>query len=201
MKTLKLFVAKNRAAFITAAVIFFAGSLYGAVCSCNVSSDVADSLKTHISPYLEPGKAMSTDPWKIFSADALNHIKYVLAALICASGVYFVPVFCFILATKGYQLGFSAGFISANFGIPGTVLALSSTLFSYILSVPLYFFVFVLLIRFSIKRSRNPASLSGREHTREYFSYILSLFIVLSLLCLTSGAGAVLTPLLAEFLN
>lgn len=201
MKTLKLFIAKNKAAFVAAAVIFFAGSLYGAICSCNMSADAADALKKHISVFLEPGTAASTDPWKIFSADALNHIKYILAALICASGTYLIPVFCFVLATKGYQLGFSAGFISAYFGTSGTVLALSSTLFSYVFSVPLYFFIFVLLIRFLSKRKRNPASISGRERTREYFAYILSLFIVFSLLCLTSGAGAFLTPLIAEFLN
>ncbi|MBQ8526459.1 MAG: hypothetical protein IJ460_07075 [Clostridia bacterium] len=201
MRIIKLFIGKNKTAFIAAAVIFFAGSVMGAVSSCKMSPSDADELKGYISPYLDTDAASAVKPGAIFAADTANHLKFASAALLCALSIYLVPVFAFVLGLKGYQLGFATGFISANFGIRGTVLALSSTLISYWFAVPLYLLMFVHLLKFSAEMKKRAASMSVRERRGEYMSYFIPVFIACSLLCASAGVGAVLTPLIVDFMN
>lgn len=200
MQAIKLFIYKNKTAFIVAAVLFFAGSVFGSVSSCRLEPSQADELKGYISPYLESGAASSVEPGDIFAADCANHLRFVAQALLCGLSIYLVPLFAFVLAAKGYQMGFAMGFVCANFGRKGIYLALSSTLMSYLFAIPLYFCIFVHLIKFCANMKNN-AHISIRERRREYFSYFLIMIVACSLLCALSGLGAVLTPLIVDFMN
>lgn len=200
MKLLKEFITKNKTAFIAAAVIFFAGSVAGAVSSCRISPSEADELKEYLRPYLNFTTASGVRPGAIFSADIVNHMKFLTAALVCSVSVYLVPVFAFVLGLKGYQLGFATGFVSANFGMGGTALAVSSTLVSYCFAIPLYWLIFVLLLRFSAQRGTR-AHMGTKERKREYPAYFMQLFVVFSLLCLSAGLGALITPCIVDFMN
>ena len=201
MKTIRLFVTKNKTAFIIAVVIFVAGSVLGAVSSCRLEPSEADELKEYISPYLDIDIASMLDRGTVFAADCINHIRFILMAILCSVSIYLVPVFAFVLALKGYQLGFAAGFVSSYFGAGGTALALSSTFVFYLFALPVYFCVFVCLLRFGANIKLNLAHMSVRERTREYFYFILVMLVACSLLCVSAWVGALITPLVADFMN
>lgn len=200
MKTVKQFVIRNKFAFGAAVLIFLIGTVAGSVFSCRLSASETDELREYIKPYLSENIVSSVEPGKIFSADAANHLRFVLAAAACAFSVYLLPVFALLLAAKGYQFGFAMGFISANFGSRGIALAVTSTLVSYLLAIPLYFLIFVVLFN-HVLLIKNTEYMNRADRRREYLSYFIFIIIAYSLLCLTGVIGAFVTPLAVGVMN
>lgn len=201
MKLIKLFVNRNKTAFIAAVIIFLAGSVVGAVSSCRIDPSEADVLKAYISPYLDLDAISCIDRTAIFSADTANHLKFASAAIVCSLSAFFTPVFAFVLGLKGYQLGFAVGFVSAHFGAEGVALAVATTVVTYWLAVPVYLTMFVQLVRFSDEMKDNLPHKAVRERRREYIFYFVSVLIGCSLLCVSAGIGALLIPLFAGIMN
>ena len=201
MKIIKSFIGKNKTAFIMAAAIFFSGSVLGALSSCRMDPAAADELKAYISPYFDVDVVSAVDSGALFSADVINHLRIAVSAVLCSMNFYLVPLFAFLLGAKGYQLGFAMGFVSGNFGTRGTSLAVSSTLISYLTAVPIYFLIFVQLLKFAANMKNNSAHMSNRERRREYFSYFIFVLVMCSLLCVSAGVGALVTPLLVDIMN
>lgn len=201
MKLIKLFVDRNKTAFIAAVIIFLAGSVVGAVSSCRIDPSEADMLKEYISPYLDSDAVSYVNRTAIFSADTANHIKFASAAVLCSLSTFFVPVFAFVLGLKGYQLGFAMGFVSAHFGAEGIALAIVTCVVTYWLAIPVYLIMFVRFMRFSAEMKNNLPHMTVRERRREYIVYFVSVLIGCSLLCASAGIGAVLTPFFAGFMN
>ena len=201
MKIIKLFIGKNKTAFIMATVIFFSGSVFGALSSCRMEPSASDELKAYISPYFDVDVVSAVDSGALFAADVIKHLRIAVSALISSLSFYFVPLFAFLLGLKGYQLGFAMGFVSGNFGTRGTALAVSSTLISYLTAIPIYFLIFVQLLKFAANMKNNSAHMSNRERRREYFSYFIFVLVICSLLCVSAGVGAWLTPLFVDIMN
>lgn len=201
MKLIRQFVDNNKTAIIMAAIIFLAGSVAGAISSCRIDPSEADELKGYISPYLNSDALTGVNRTAVFSADTVNHLKFTIAAILCSLNTFFVPVFAFVLGLKGYQLGFATGFISAYFGTKGIALAVLTTVITYWLAVPVYLIMFVRLVGFASHMKSNLPHMTYRECIREYMLYLISLFIGYSLLCVSAGLGAILTPFFAGFMN
>ena len=74
----------------------------------------------------------------------------------------------------------------------------------FILSIAIYNFrtiPFKIPMTFSAEMKKRAASMSVRERRGEYMSYFIPVFIACSLLCASAGVGAVLTPLIVDFMN
>ena len=199
MKKAKDFIKNNRTALIGAVIIFLASISLGAFFSCKISPSQVHELKEYIIPYLQKDVVSKISFINIFKTSALNHLKFIIVAIIGAVSIYALPLFIFAFAIRGYQLGFTIGFISHNFGARGILLSLSSVILFYALALPAYFFVFVTETNYVLKQTkwwRN--SKDKRSSLLSYFSFLLLIYFYL---CVSALAEAVLTPLIISVIN
>ncbi len=198
MKTAKEFLKNNMTAFLIALIIFVLSISMGAVISVRLGIDETEELKEYIVPYLEDDIISKISFSDIFTTSAQNHLKFIITAAVGAVSLYTLPLFLFAFALKGYQLGFTIGFISDNFGPKGIALALSSVIVFYLLSVPVYFILFMIETNYVLKKSR---ICNGSKGKNNIFPYFIFLLIIYFFLCISSLAESVLTPLIISFIN
>ncbi len=198
MKTAKEFLKNNMTVFLIALIIFVLSISIGAVVSLRLSADDAGELKEYIVPYLEDNIISKISFSDIFKTSAQNHLKFIITAAVGAVSLYTLPLFLFAFALKGYQLGFTIGFISDNFGPKGIALALSSVIVFYLLSVPMYFLVFMVETNYVLKKSK---LYNGSKGKNSIFPYFIFLLIIYFFLCVSGLVESVLTPLIISFIN
>ncbi len=198
MKTAKEFLKNNMTVFLIALIIFVLSITLGAIVSLRLSADDIQELKEYIVPYLEDDIISKISFSDIFKTSAQNHLKFIITAAVGAVSLYTLPLFIFAFAIKGYQLGFTIGFISDNFGPKGIALALSSVIVFYLLSVPIYFLTFMIETTYVLKKSK---LYNGSKGKNSIFPYFIFLLIIYFFLCVFGLVESVLTPLIISFIN
>lgn len=198
MKTAKEFFKNNMTVFLIALVIFVLSISAGTVVSLRLGPDDTGELKEYIVPYLENDIISKISFADIFKTSAQNHLKFIITAAVGAVNLYTLPLFLFAFVLKGYQLGFTIGFISDNFGPKGIAVALSSVIVFYLLSMPVYFLLFTIETNYVLKKSK---LYNGSKGKNNIFPYFIFLLIIYFFLCVFSLVESVLTPLIISFIN
>ena len=200
MNAIRKHIVDNKAEFLLGFFIFLTATIIGAINSGKISTEQAQMLKDYIEPLLMPESAGSINSGSIFIADGINHLKFVLIAAVSSFSLKLFPLLLLAFVTKGYQLGFSLGFISSYFGRDGIMLGTSSAILSYIFTIPIYFLILVTVFKHCRKINGIGNGRDGQKN-KEILSCLVFLPVVYCFLCLFTLAEAFLTPLIIDFMN
>lgn len=197
MQGVKEFINKNIIVFIVAISVFSVGIVLGSFYAVNISATDADELKQVLNQYLSLDTAQKITFFDIVQCECTNHLKFLPLILICAMDYRLIIPCGIALAFRGYQLGFSVSFICSNFGSIGIFITLASALFSYFFSVPVYLFLFVIMVNYATKRKNN---IIPREKAKT-FELIILLVIAYAVLFCAACIEGILLPVFIDFLN
>ena len=197
MHLIKEFINKNIIVFIVAVSVFAVGIVMGSLYAVNIGASDADELKQLLNQYITLDAADKITFWDIVQCECTNHLKFVPLILICAMDYRLIIPCGIALAFRGYQLGFSVSFICSNFGKTGILITTASAVFSYFFTVPVYLFLFVIMVDYATGRKNN---INTREKAKTFELVILFVIAYAVLFCAACIEG-VLLPIFIDFLN
>ena len=190
MQAFGQFLNNNKGIFITALSVFAAGIVAGTAVACRMGAAQSAQLTEQLSGYISGGGADALGFSALFAARCAQNLQYMLTVLLCSRSVYLLPVAAVVLGVKGYQLGLAVCFVCGNFGARGVAVALASTLFSYILIIPLYILAFVLAVVYSPRVRAN-----GTYRKGETAALCAAMAVLYGILCIAAVAEGFVIPL------
>ena len=195
MQALKEFINKNIILFVVATIVFAIGIISGSIVSTNISINDRNELKEQLSVYISAEAAKKLTFSDIFVCECVNHLRFIPLMLIFSFSTLFVIPAALMLGIRGYQLGFSISFVCSNFGKNGILITLANALFSYMITIPIYIMMFVLLVNYSADGKR------FKGGGMKFGSLFILFLIAYSILCASAVVEGMLLPIFIDFLN
>lgn len=184
-RILKKHTEENVLKYILVTAFFAAGLAAGIAVS--VTGGERDSLAETVRAVCETISAEGVDAPKIFRISLFKSFRNCLAIFAGGLSLWLFPLTAFCLFATGFSCGYTAAFLSANFGGEGLLLSAVSLLTTFAFAVPIYIFAGVLSF---CNAQKNVKLFTARKNT----GYILLCLLAFAALIPASVLDAFVVP-------
>lgn len=128
----------NPGKYVFLLILLVVGIVGGMIFSGNVPPDLATSLKSEVAVLMEGIEDGNINEYEIMKSSFLKNLRFFLLIFTGGLSVWLTPLICSVIISYGFSLGFTLSYLSSNFGSYGVIVALSSVLISFLITVPVY---------------------------------------------------------------
>lgn len=174
-KLLKRHIEENLFKYIILLFLFVAGVIGGFVFSQNVSAETSEAVQSEVGTFMDGFSEGVFNRGEIAKTSFLKALRITLLIFLSGLSVWLIPLSLVTLFFYGVSLGFTIGYLSANFGGQGLGVALVSVFFVFLINIPVYMILGVVAFNNSgIKRR-------GRSSKGNFGLYMV-IFLILFLI-------------------
>ena len=167
--------------YIAATAVFAAGFVLGIAGSFGSGNGTVENVAQSIRTTCESVSAGGVDAPKLFWISVWKNLRNCLAIFLGGFSLWLSPLIPGLLFACGFSYGYTAGFLSANFGSDGFLLVLVSSATAIVIVIPVYAVLSVISFNNSLKRRR----LSNGSKNTAVFAAV---FVLVSLLLIPAAA-------------
>lgn len=178
--------------FAACAAVFFLCVAAGMTAAFNTDGALLRSL----GGYLKEALGGKADFKQTFTRAASSDIRYTIFIMLLAPGKYTSLIPILFIGFKGFSAGYSVILASKALSAGTTAVIASAVFLSCVFTVPIYIMMFLLCRACAGKFSAH--KLTAKEKLSEYASFLLSVMIMYSLLCLADCIQAAACPLILK---
>ena len=203
IKYLNETIKKEKYLVIFNVCMFLIGLIIGSLFINFITKDDKSLLIEQVLVYLDNIKRLSTDVFGInaFIGDFLNNIVQLVFIFIFGISMIGILFVIFLLFFKGFMLGTTVSIIIFKYGIKGILVALLYVFPSLVLNIIIYIFMSFFAINASIKFIKALLKKDKLDFRSFFGKYLLSFFISILFIGISSLLNVFLTPLLLKLVT
>jgi len=173
----------NLLLYILVVAILIIGIIIGSLSVKLLTIEETVELTQYLSAFMGGMEEINLDYLIILKESLMNNIKTLISIWFLGLTVLGLPLIFVLLLSKGFILGFTAGFLIQEQGLQGIILSVLTLALPNFLILPALIFASVLGVIFSVwlvKGRRQPNNLSFGQQLLAYSSAILfsAIFII-----------------------
>lgn len=183
--------------------MFLIGLIIGSLFINFITKDDKGLLIEQVVVYLDNVKKLSVDVFGMnaFIGDFLNNIVQLVFIFIFGISMIGILFVIFLLFFKGFMLGTTVSIIIFKYGIKGILVALLYVFPSLVLNIIIYIFMSFFAINASVKFIKALLKKDKLDFRSFFGKYLLSFFISVLFIGISSLLNVFLTPLLLKLVT
>lgn len=203
IKYLNETIKKEKYLVIFNVCMFLIGLIIGSLFINFITKDDKGLLIEQVVVYLDNIKKLSVDVFGMnaFIGDFLNNIVQLVFIFIFGISMIGILFVIFLLFFKGFMLGTTVSIIIFKYGIKGILVALLYVFPSLVLNIIIYIFMSFFAINASIKFIKALLKKDKLDFRSFFGKYLLSFFISVLFIGISSLLNVFLTPLLLKLVT
>lgn len=203
IKYLNETIKKEKYLVIFNVCMFLIGLIIGSLFINFITKDDKGLLIEQVVVYLDNIKKLSVDVFGMnaFIGDFLNNIVQLVFIFIFGISMIGILFVIFLLFFKGFMLGTTVSIIIFKYGIKGILVALLYVFPSLVLNIIIYIFMSFFAINASIKFIKALLKKDKLDFRSFFGKYLLSFFISILFIGISSLLNVFLTPLLLKLVT
>ena len=203
IKYLNETIKKEKYLVIFNVCMFLIGLIIGSLFINFITKDDKSLLIEQVVVYVDNIKKLSVDVFGMnaFIGDFLNNIVQLVFIFIFGISMIGILFVIFLLFFKGFMLGTTVSIIIFKYGIKGILVALLYVFPSLILNIIIYIFISFFAINASIKFIKALLKKDKLDFRSFFGKYLLSFFISILFIGISSLLNVFLTPLLLKLVT
>ncbi|RYL94833.1 stage II sporulation protein M [Sporolactobacillus sp. THM7-4] len=182
--------------FITG--LFLMGIVFGAIIVNSLPYESKSDLLNYLKQFfIELARGQIADSPLLFRESLFNDLQYIGFIWLLGLTVIGLPIIFILLFLKGMVLGFTVGFLVSQMGTRGFLVAMVSVFPQNLLIIPVYLFLSVVSVAFSLKIIRQLLMKTRKQPILpQFLNYGLLLAVACVTLVVVSGYEAYISPVL-----
>ena len=203
IKYLNETIKKEKYLVIFNVCMFLIGLIIGSLFINFITKDDKGLLIEQVVVYLDNIKKLSVDVFGMnaFIGDFLNNIVQLVFIFIFGISMIGILFVIFLLFFKGFMLGTTVSIIIFKYGIKGILVALLYVFPSLVLNIIIYIFMSFFAINASVKFIKALLKKDKLDFRSFFGKYLLSFFISVLFIGISSLLNVFLTPLLLKLVT
>ncbi len=190
MNYFKTYIKEHHAVFWVVFVLWLFGVFLGTYTALSFNSSAALDIGKYIDASVNGQKTFGG----IFINGLVTNLRYALLLCLSSTFVLLFPLAGFLVALKGFAIGFSASFIIRLYGLTGVAVTITSVVLPLIFSLPVYFIMFMSSLQLPIQIFVRRKQLLTCEKWNIHTAHMAKMLIFFAFLCLITVAEAFLSP-------
>ncbi|RDI41264.1 stage II sporulation protein M [Falsibacillus pallidus] len=190
-------IQENSSIYSFIIVLFLMGVIFGAIVVNSLSIAQKEDLYYYLSQFfgqVSDGKVAASED--LFRQSFLHNIKFLGLIWILGISIIGLPLILILLFMKGVVVGFTVGFLVNQMGWGGFLLSFVTVLPQNLFIIPIFIFITVLAVSFSIKLIRK---IFMKQNMNFIFGpifgrYIAAFVLAIGVVSISAGIEAYLSP-------
>lgn len=137
-RLLKRHIEENLIKYILILTLVTAGILFGFIFSRNLSRDISQNISQSIGNLVNDFPKGFFNKIEILKTSFLKSLRISLLIFLGGLSAWMLPISFSALLSYGFSLGFTAGYLSSNFGGKGLGIVIVSIFFAFLINIPTY---------------------------------------------------------------
>ncbi|RLQ90639.1 stage II sporulation protein M [Falsibacillus albus] len=194
-------IQDNSSIYSFIVVLFLMGVIFGAVVVNSLSYGQKEDLFYYLSQFfgqVADGKVATSED--LFRQSFFHNVKFLGLIWILGISIIGLPLILILLFMKGVVVGFTVGFLVNKMGWGGFLLSVVTVLPQNLLIIPVFIFITVLSVGFSLKLIRKIFIKQGMNFVFAplFMRYAAAFIIAIGIISVSASIEAYLSPALMK---
>ena len=150
LKFLTGYIVENRRFFLISLLCLVAGVVIGSLSAIFMNKNDFDVLGLYLNSFASAHSIQSVNRSSVFAFSIYNNIKIILFMFVSGLRTELIPLGFLQLCTKGYKIGFTSVILVQLYFVKGVLIALTSVLPQFLLTIPALLFYNVFNVNFAL---------------------------------------------------